>query len=160
MPRDKSSLALMPSVLDRLIDPDSLGTSDRPWYGVDQMARAVRRDLAALLNTRQTHEGLCDAYPECQRSLLAFGLPDLPSLKPYTENQRAEIRRRIEKVICLFEPRLRDVQVTAVDSPHDLRRMVHYLVEARLHVAQAPEIAFEVVLELTTGQYDVQTRGS
>lgn len=150
--------ALMPSLLDRLIDPDSLGTAARPWYDVGQLTRAVQRDLVALLNSRQTHQGLCDDYPECGRSLLAFGLPDLPSLDAYTAAQRAAIGRRIEDAIRQFEPRLSNVQVTLA-GPGDVRQpTVHYRVEATLHVDSAPDVAFEVILELATGQYDVESR--
>jgi type VI secretion system protein ImpF len=158
MSQDASQNSLMPSVLDRLIDPDSLGTPANPWYGVEQLSNAVRRDLLALLNSRQTNQGLCDEYPECNRSLLAFGLPDLPSLEAYTVVQREAIGRHIESVICLFEPRLSDVRVT-LSSPMDVReRAVHYMVEATLHIDSAPDVAFEVILELTTGQYDIETR--
>ena len=150
--------SLMPSLLDRLIDPESLGTPASPWYGVEQLTSAVRRDLLALLNSRQTNQGLCEEYPNCERSLLAFGLPDLPSLEAYTATQREAIGRRIESVIRLFEPRLSNVRVT-LSSPVDEReRAVHYMVDATLHVDSAPDVAFEVILELATGQYDVETR--
>ena len=43
----------MPSVLDRLIDPDSDGTAWQRGYGVEQMIDAVRRDLEDLLNTHR-----------------------------------------------------------------------------------------------------------
>jgi len=53
--------ALMPSVLDRLIDPDSAGTVARRGYGVKQMTDAVRRDLLIeqLLKCRPS-QGLAD----------------------------------------------------------------------------------------------------
>lgn len=160
MPYDESPRALMPSLLDRLIDPDSLGASDRPWYGAAQMTRAIQRDLASLLNCRQTDRGLYDAYPECRRSLLVYGFPDLAALEAYTASQRAEIGRRIAEVIHRFEPRLKDVQTTLIDGGDDRRPTLHYLVTARLHVARAPDVAFEVVLELATGQYGVEARDS
>lgn len=150
--------SLMPSLLDRLIDPESLGTPASPWYGVEQLTNAVRRDLLALLNSRQTNQGLCEDYPHCERSLLAFGLPDLPSLEAYTATQREAIGRRIESVIRLFEPRLSNVRVTLASRVDERQRAVHYMVEATLHVDSAPDVAFEVILELATGQYDVETR--
>lgn len=149
---------LMPSVLDRLIDPASLGTSARPWYSIEQLLQAVRRDLVALLNSRQTYQGACDDYPECMDSLLTFGLPDLPSLEAYTEGQRTAIASRIESVIRRFEPRLSEVRVLPTRADDTRDRTLHYLVEALLRVDSAPDVAFEVILELATGRYDVETR--
>ncbi len=156
MPQDTNPTALMPSVLDRLLDPQSLGTSARPWYGLEQLTRVVRRDLVALLNSRQTHGDTLDDYPECSRSLLGFGLPDLSSLDAFTKEQRAAIGQRIEQVIRLFEPRLSDVQVKVATRPDSQDRTIHFLVDARLHTDSAPDVAFEVILELATGQYDVE----
>ena len=150
--------ALMPSLLDRLIDPRSLGTSARPWYDVQQMTRAVQRDLRALLNSRQTHQGLFDNYPQCGESLLTFGLPDFPSIDASTTAEIAAVGHDLEEVIRRFEPRLGDVRVTMNTSPGNRERRVHYLVEATLNVDPAPNVAFDVILELATGQYDVETR--
>jgi len=152
--------ALMPSMLDRLLDPQSLGTSAQPWYDVEQMMRAVQRDLNALLNSHQTHQGLFDNYPQCQRSLLTFGLPDFSSLEGSTASQRAALGRELEKIVEHFEPRLSDVHVTMNDSKHASDRTIHYLVEARLAVDAAPDVALEVILELATGQYAVETRNA
>ena len=44
----------MPSLLDRLIDPEADGTTFKHGYSVQQMVAAVYRDLEELLNTRQT----------------------------------------------------------------------------------------------------------
>ncbi len=160
MPQQQDVLqqALMPSVLDRLIDPQSLGTSDQPWYGVEQLTRAVQRDMTALLNSRQTHQGLLDDYPQCSTSLLAFGLPDFAAHGASTTAERAAIGRRLEDVIRQFEPRLRDVSVNMTKSTDTRERAVHYRVEAMLSVDSAPDVAFEIILELATGQYDVETR--
>ena len=71
----------MPSILDRLIDPTSAGTSWRRGYGIEQMAAAVQRDLEDLLNTRVSNPRLAESCSECRRSILAYGLPDLVSLQ-------------------------------------------------------------------------------
>jgi len=158
MPQNLPPKALMPSVLDRLLDPKSLGTSARPWYGVDQITCAVRRDLIALLNSRQTDQGLLEDYPQCRASLLTFGLPDFTALDANTAAERDAIGRRLEDVIRQFEPRLRDVRVTMASGGNSRVPTLHYLVEAMLNVESAPDVAFEVILELATGQYDVEAR--
>src|SRR6516162_9749390 len=48
--------ALAPSLKDRLFDPDSMGTKDRPGYTLRQILDSVREDLEDLLNTRRAHE--------------------------------------------------------------------------------------------------------
>src|SRR5262245_50160729 len=116
MSRIDPQMGLMPSILDRLIDPESGGTAWRRGYGVEQMMDAVRRDLEELMNTRQSHMGAADNYPEVKRSLIAYGLPDLTSLDASTPQQREDIGRIIETVVALFEPRLKDIRATMIDS--------------------------------------------
>ena len=85
----------MPSILDRLLDPESGGTAWRRGYGADQMFRAVTRDLEDLLNTRQSHAGLPPEYENLHTSIFAFGLPDLTSLEAASIDQRKAIARVI-----------------------------------------------------------------
>ena len=157
MATNVSEQTLLPSVLDRLIDPNSLGTSSQPWYSIDQLMNAVKRDIIALLNSRQTHQGLLDDYPECRESLLTFGLPDFTTLDASTAVRRADIGRQLEDVIRRFEPRLRDVRVTLTEPVDVRQRTLRYRVEAMMNIDAAPNVAFEVILELATGQYDVET---
>jgi type VI secretion system protein ImpF len=148
--------ALMPSILDRLIDPESGGTAWRRGYGVEQMTEAVKRDLEELLNTRQSHMGLPEDFVELHRSIYGYGLPDLTSLNAITPQQRAGIGQVLEDVVVRFEPRLRDVRAVMVDAGDGKQRTVKFRIDARLNVDPAPEVAFETILELTTGQYSVQ----
>jgi type VI secretion system protein ImpF len=151
-----SDQALMPSIVDRLIDPDSGGTLWRRGYGPEQMMDAVRRDLEDLLNTRQSHVGLSRDFVETHHSIVGYGLPDLTSLNAITQQQREEIGRLIEDVVMRFEPRLRDVRATLVDSDADKNRMLRFRVDARLCLDPAPEVAFDTVLELISGHYTVK----
>lgn len=147
---------LMPSILDRLIDPDSSGTVARRGYRVDQMVAAVHRDLEDLLNTRQSIGDLPEAYTEIPNSVIAYGLPDLTSLNTVTPQLREEIGRVLEAIIAKFEPRLRDVRATLVSLGDGKERTVKFKIDARLCLDPAPEVAFDTVLELTTGHYTVQ----
>jgi type VI secretion system protein ImpF len=159
MSRSGPRHSLMPSILDRLIDPDSAGTSWRRGYGPEQMADAVQRDLEDLLNTRQSHGGLPEGYREVERSIVAYGFPDLTSLNAITPEQRDQIGRLIEGVIGRFEPRLKDIRATLVDPGDGKQRTVRFRVEARLSVDPAPEVAFDTILELTTGHYSIKPSG-
>lgn len=160
MSRLDPNQGLVPSILDRLIDPDSAGTSWRRGYGLEAMEAVVRRDLEDLLNTRQTHPDLPREFDEVHRSIVGYGLPDLASLNPVTPHQREELGRIIEAVLGHFEPRLRDIRAVVVDSADDKDRSVRYRVEARLCVEPAPEVAFDTILELSTGHYSVKPSAS
>jgi type VI secretion system protein ImpF len=160
MPQNDAEQALMPSILDRLIDPDSEGTAWRRGYSVEQMSDAVKRDLEDLLNTRQSHIGLPEEFVELHRSIHAFGLPDITSLNAITPQQREEIGKVLEAIVERFEPRLREVHATMTDPGDGKERTVKFRIDARLNVDPAPEVAFETVLELMTGHYSVQPAGS
>ncbi len=176
MPPPDPFQALKPSVLDRLIDAASEGTTDRPGYTLRQMEDAVRRDLEDLLNTRRPPEsapgddGKLEPFfgglKEAPKSIANFGLRDLAYFDTLTADVRAEFARHIEEVISTYEPRLRDIHVTVRDptevaeaKKQDYKRTALYFhIEARLNLDPAPEVAFETVLELTKGTHQV-TKG-
>ncbi len=160
MARPDPNQGLMPSVLDRLIDPDSSGTAWRRGYGVEQMTAVVLRDLDDLLNTRQSFDEVAAGYRELYRSVFSYGLPELTSLDSVTPQQREQIGRVIEAVIALHEPRLRDIRATLVDPGEGKDRTVRFRIDARLRLDPAPDVAFDTVLELTTGHYTVQPSGA
>jgi len=147
---------LMPSMLDRLIDPDSGGTAWRRGYGVEQMIDAVRRDLEELLNTRETVNDLPEEFVEVRNSVFTFGLPDLTSLNVITPQQREELGRVLEANIERFEPRLKDVRARMVEAGDGKERTIKFHIEARLCLDPAPEVAFDTILELATGHYSVK----
>jgi type VI secretion system protein ImpF len=156
MSRNDLQQGLMPSIIDRLIDPSSGGTAWRRGYGLEQMVEAVQRDLEALLNTRRTDMGLAENFTEVHKSILGYGLPDLTSLNAITPQQREEIGRIIEASISRFEPRLRDVHATLLDSTDDKSGALRFRIDARLRVDPHPDVAFDTILELTTGHYTVK----
>lgn len=156
MPSKEEQQGLMPSIIDRLVDPSSGGTAWRRGYGVEQMVQAVQRDLEDLLNTRQTHGGLPEEFKEVHNSIVAYGLPDLNSLNAISAQQRQQIGRIIETIIARFEPRLKDIRATLVDGGDNKARTVKFRVDARMRVDPAPEVAFDTILELTTGHYSIK----
>ena len=156
MSRIDPQQGLHPSILDRLIDPDAKGTGWRRGYGLEDMVNVVRRDLEDLLNTRRSYQGPRDAFAEIERSILGYGLPELTSLDAITPQQREEIGRVLEAVVLHFEPRLRDVRATLVDPGESKRPTVRFRIDARLALEPAPEVAFETILELTTGHSAVK----
>lgn len=156
MARVDPQTALMPSILDRLIDPASGGTAWRRGYGLQDMMDVVRRDLEDLLNTRQSHHRLAEDFVETQRSIIGYGMPDMTSIEALTSQQREEIARLLEDVVARFEPRLRDVRARLVDPDQVKQPALRFRIDARLCVEPAPDVAFETILELTTGHSSVQ----
>jgi type VI secretion system protein ImpF len=156
MAREEPHQGLMPSILDRLIDPDSGGTTGNRGYTIEQMEEAVHRDLEELLNTRQADVFIGDKYPEVHNSIVGYGLPDITSLNALTTQQRDEIGRALERAISFFEPRLKQVRVVMVDAVSGKERTVKFHIDAKMCVDPAPEVAFDTVLELTTGHYSVK----
>lgn len=150
----------MPSIIDRLIDPESGGTAWRRGYGIEQMMDCVRRDLEELLNTRQSSSGLSEEFTEVRRSIIAYGLPDLTSLNASTPQEREDIGRVIESVVAQFEPRLKEIKATMIDTSESKDRSVRFHIDARLRVDPAPEVAFDTILELTTGHASVKPPGA
>jgi type VI secretion system protein ImpF len=144
--------ALVPSLIDRLIDPESLGTVSLRGYTPQQMLESVRRDLEDLFNTHQSEIEDPGGFEEVGRSIVAFGLPDLPSIAERTGGDPEAIRRLLLDVITRFEPRLRDVRVNVSGSFNQGDRRLRLRIEARLNAEPSPDVALETELELTTGQ--------
>jgi type VI secretion system protein ImpF len=157
MSRLDNTQRLLPSLLDRLIDPESGGTAWQQGYSVIQMIEAVRRDLEDLLNTRRTSVGIDERYKETIDSIVAFGLPDLVSVDASAMGTKEKIGDMIEATIRRFEPRLKDVRARLVESrAGETDRSLKFDIQARLAVDPSPEIGFETVLELMTGHASIK----
>lgn len=161
MSRVDVNQGLMPSILDRLIDPESGGTAWRRGYGIEQMMEAVRRDVEDLLNTRQVPFGVEEGYDETADSVITFGLPDFTTMGGSTREEQSKIGTLVEEVIERFEPRLKDVRVHLLEGANDQKKFtVRFEIHAKFHVEPSPEVAFETTLELTTGHAAIRSRES
>lgn len=145
-------------LLDRLMDADTASPIDLPVGtadAIEQMRRAVRRDLEALLNARRRRVPLPAGLAELATSPLGYGIPD-PTAGSFTEEERRQaLADEIEASIRRFEPRLAAVRVTLARLPRETRepfdRTLRIRVEAVLRSDPVPEqIAFETVLRPVT----------
>ncbi|HUF68954.1 MAG TPA: type VI secretion system baseplate subunit TssE [Longimicrobiales bacterium] len=147
------------SVLDRLAS----GTDGAASLSesVSAMRNAVRRDLDRLLNTRRIAEPATDEFPEVQKSLYHYGLPDITSLSGDSNTARRRLVRQVEEAIELFEPRLTNVRVSGMDTPARAdRRQIRFHIEALLRLDPDPErVAFDTVLETASGKISVTGEG-
>jgi type VI secretion system protein ImpF len=156
MPPANHQPGLIPSLIDRLIDPESSGTAIMSGYSPEKMFQAVLRDLEDLLNTRRTVTKVDDHYDEVSSSIVTYGLPDISSIEAGSSFNRQEIAGAIRNVIERFEPRLQDVSVVLLNPEEDLaRQAVKFRVDARLAVDPFPDIAFDTILEMGSGNYSL-----
>jgi type VI secretion system protein ImpF len=154
MPPPQYQTGLTPSLLDRLIDPESAGTAIMTGYSTEKMYRAVLRDLEDLLNTRRTVIGLPEALDQVTTSIVVYGLPDISSVEAGSTSSRQDIAGAIRAVIERFEPRLQDVSVVLLNPEDDIKtQSVKFRVDARLAVDPYPDIAFDTILEMGSGHY-------
>ena len=104
MALDNETLRAALSVLDRLIDERPDETRERPLIPSQTMTRlreAVRRDLEALLNTRERCRGWPDIFEEIEESVVGYGLPDF-SVLSLQGRWRENLRRRVLETIRRF----------------------------------------------------------
>jgi type VI secretion system protein ImpF len=162
MNQPSAKTSLLPSIIDRLIEPRGEETSDlhRRGQTVRELEEAVRRDLQDLLNTRRTE---IDGFPddaELSRSLLTFGLPELTTFNPTVPDQRRTLQTIIEDTIAKFEPRLMDVRVTSIAADAVSGRGLRMCVEALLRVSPAPvPVTFDTVVKSGSGEWQVVETG-
>ena len=148
---------LMPSIIDRLIDPDEKETRSQTGYDMQDIVNAVRRDLEDLLNTHQAYTELSDDWKELKSSILVYGIPDFVSKSTETNFEKSEVGQILVNIINRFEPRLRNVKVKLMDGGKEAEHTLTFHVDAELNVDPAPEVSFETILELTTGHTRVRS---
>lgn len=159
-PGPKSSL--LPSILDRLIEPRGEEPAEISSRGqsVRELEEAVRRDLQDLLNTRQSASDYIPDDAELSRSLLTFGLPELTNYNPTVPDHRKQLQEIIERAIRQFEPRLMNVRVTSIVADAATGRGLRMSIEALLRVSPAPlPITFDTVVKSGTGEWQVVETG-
>ena len=161
MARVENHTGLLPSILDRLLDdnPRERHYEALPnrFQDLRQLQDAVKRDIEALLNTRQeTLDEISPAFTEVRRSLLVYGLPDCTALSLHNPADHRRIRQALEYTIATFERRLERVRVT-VEPPQPYDHVLRFRIDGLLRVEPAPEpITFNAMLQLNTREYVVQ----
>jgi type VI secretion system protein ImpF len=156
MARIATPEGLKPSIIDRLIDPESDGTSWRRGYSIEQVIDSVRKDLEDLLNSHRADQEIPEEFVEVRKSIVAYGLPDLASYQSAGPDAVRRIGEAIEAAISLSEPRLGDVRATLIDPKGVKSLKLDFEIQATLRVDPSPEVAFVTVLKLTTGETTIQ----
>jgi type VI secretion system protein ImpF len=163
MPRISPDQPLLPSVLDRLLDDDPDVSRDAPrsrHQVLRELKQSVRRDLEDLLNSRRRCRPVPPELTELERSLAAYGLPDVAGAQFGSADGRERFRELLEGVIARWEPRFTTVRVTLLEGAGAADRAVRFRVDALLHADPAPEpVVFDSAMEPTTGGVEVRGVG-
>lgn len=151
---------IVPSVLDRLIDENPGISRDAPKLRVQAMRelrRSVRRDIEALLNTRQTILDWTDDLDQIEHSMIDFGTPDFSSLSLTSADAREGFRALVEERIRKMEPRFKTVEVQLVANADPFDRTLRFRIDAWIYVDPAPErVDFDSLLEPVSRTFTVK----
>lgn len=141
MARPRHQQAVLPSLLDRLIDdePDQRLEAVRP-AGAELRALkdGLRRDLENLLNTRRYRQQSLTPYPELQRSVVSYGLPDFSTVLLGSAEHREHFRQTVQATIERFETRLRGVGVEIAQVGEEHERTLYLKITALLMIEPDP----------------------
>jgi type VI secretion system protein ImpF len=162
MARGEADSVVTLSILDRLMDNEPANRNEAPLsrsQSVRQLKMSLRRDLEWLLNTRRIALDIADEYPELDRSVYNFDLPDFTAMSFSSPKDRSRLLRSLESSIRNYEPRLTAVKVSPVETTGEgsSKKLLRFQIEGLLKMDPAPEqISFDTVLQLTTGEYQVK----
>jgi type VI secretion system protein ImpF len=155
-------------LFERLVDHDLHVTEESPPFRVlsrQKLRESVTRELGQLLNSRcpvPLHL-ICEE----ERTAINYGIPDFTSLSPHSADDRHLIASIIGQTITAFEPRLRNVRVTAeyLDNyDHKLQITVEadLVRDTVIEIRSYPEfgssfepISFPIVLNSKTGIIEI-----
>lgn len=157
---------LQPSLLDRLTDRDpgsKLESRDRRVLSVEKLRESVVRDLAWLLNTGCLAAGQdLEPYPEVQRSVLNYGVPDLAGITA-SASDISVLEDALREAIVNFEPRILEESLTVriiLGAGHVLPGTLQLEIEGQLWAQPMPvNLYLRTELDIETGSYQV-TEGS
>jgi type VI secretion system protein ImpF len=162
-PRDR----LQPFLFDRLTDdqPESKQESrDRRVFSPRQVQVSVLRDLAWLLNSRahRAEDGLGE-FPEADRSVINYGLPDLAGVCA-SSIEPAQLERLVLQALKTFEPRFvpQTLQVHLLQTskePGQTQNLLAFEIRGELRANPLTEPLYvKTEIDLETGQFVLKDR--
>ena len=154
---------LQPSLLDRLTDlkpTQAKESSSQQTMSQSQFKEAVVRDLGWLLNTPALD--VCvdlEKYPQVQRSVLNYGLPDMSGHT--ASNVKVHIMEKaIKSAIQLFEPRIirNSLKVKIHSNPDEMsHNSLIFEIAGSVFGQPAPfHVVLKSELDLECGDFNVK----
>ena len=160
MARLDPDLTVTQPLLDRLIDKEPKIAADNSVsraQSVRLLKAAIRRDLEWLLNTRRIPDAAPESMAQLSQSLYNYGLPDFSALTVSSPRDKDRLLLELENSVALFEPRLKDVRISLVETQGGYTRILHFQIEGMLQMDPIAEaVSFDTVLSLTNGEYQVK----
>lgn len=154
-------------LLDRVISVEILRRQQirrSVVISTQELRAAVLRDLQNLLNTTapeadlEQYDRTLDAVPLVQASVLNYGIPAL-SGRIRTADDVLDLARAIERAIERFEPRVRQVRVSVVESGA-VASPLHLIIEGELWGYPVTEhMRLQTVLDLDANHAEVADAG-
>lgn len=148
-----------PGLFDKLFDDEPHGASSAVLrrLSVEEMKAVVARDLESLLNTRiSLGEEDVQSYPQCQRSVLTYGLDDFAGMSLASHYDRVFICQSLQNAIARHETRLRQVEVSLAGTRRASNSTLCFNISALLVLPGMKEpVTFDAMLQPTTLQYSV-----
>lgn len=157
---------LQPSLLDRLTDKDPTKTqesrNDRV-LSIRELRAIVLRDLAWLFSCTNLAATVdLEDFPEVERSVLNYGLPDL-SGQSIASLKTGMLERMLDQAIRTFEPRILPKTLKVKILPPDPERSGNALtfeIDGDLWAQPLPQhLYLETKLDLEVGQAEISERG-
>jgi type VI secretion system protein ImpF len=146
------------TLFDKLLGEQPSKTSQAAVIrlSMEQVKDSVAADLEALLNTRAViSEETLLAYPECNRSIMSYGLSDFAGLSLASIDDRAFVCRGLERTISRHEPRLRNVRATLEVDQNSINKL-YFGITALLVIHESKEpVSFDALLQPSTLQYSI-----
>lgn len=146
------------SLLDRLVDlePENRMEPVQQRVSYTQLRSSVERDLENLLNTKCFAGELPETLPHLARSLLLYGITDYTAKNPSTPSVCTQLRQEIERVVGLFEPRLKNVSVR-VEAPEGGERRIRFTISALLTLDDEEQpVNFDTYYDSMRSEYRIQ----
>jgi type VI secretion system protein ImpF len=151
---------LQPSLLDRLTDlepTENKESTTKQSMSQKQFKEAVIRDLGWLLNSVALEVCLdIEKYPEVQRSVLNYGLPDMSGHTSSNVNKH-EMETGIRTAIQLFEPRIirNSLKVSVHSNPDEMsHNALIFNIEGSVFGQPSPfQVVLKSELDLENGEF-------
>ena len=156
-----ADIGAAPSVIDRLMDREptlgSDGTVSRA-QAIRELKKSLRRDLEWLLNTRRNPEAASpESMEQLANSVYNYGLPDFSTYSVNSARDRNKLMSELENALNIFEPRLKDIRISLVETVGGALRVLHFEIEGLLQMDPAPEmVSFDTTLQLASGEYQIR----
>lgn len=146
------------SLLDKLIGDQALfSTEKNNLPNVDTLRSSIRRDLENLLNTRRSLLTWPKEWQELDRSLFAYGVPDITGRILDTPELQNQFCRNIRHAIECFETRLKNVSVSIIHSSVAENGVLRLRIEGLMLVEPDNEfVVFNSRLEHEVGVFSLE----